>query len=230
MLTAIIVAGGSSRRMGFDKTFALLGGKPVAFHSIAAFEATASVDEIIVVARRERIAELREMISPQSFRKVAQIVPGGTHRQDSVSAGLAALGAECDYVAVHDAARPLIQPIQIERAFEAARKNGAAAVAAPVTDTLKRANDDGIVSGAIDRTGVYAMQTPQIFARDLLLEAFAFVRANQLTITDEVSALEHLGREVVLVPNEELNFKITFPADLALAEFVLQERARTAAR
>ena len=112
----------------------------------------------------------------------------------------------------------------------AARKNGAAAVAAPVTDTLKRANDDGIVSGAIDRTGVYAMQTPQIFARDLLLEAFAFVRANQLTITDEVSALEHLGREVVLVPNEELNFKITFPADLALAEFVLQERARTAAR
>ena len=214
--------------MGFDKTFASLGGKPVALHSIAAFEATDCVDQIIVVARQERIEDLREVVAQQMFRKVARVVPGGMHRQDSVSAGLAALGPECDWVAVHDAARPLIQPVQIEGAFHAAQKNGAAAVAAPVTDTLKRAKEDGTVSEAIDRTGVYAMQTPQIFARDLLLEAFAFVQANQLSITDEVSALQHLGRAVVLVPNEDLNFKITFPADLALAEFVLQERARTA--
>jgi 2-C-methyl-D-erythritol 4-phosphate cytidylyltransferase len=230
MLTAIIVAGGSSRRMGFDKTFALLGDKPVVAHSIAAFEAATCVDEIIVVGRAERVAELQDVISRQGFGKVARVVPGGTHRQDSVSAGLAALDPDCRYVAVHDAARPLIQPMQIERAFHAAQASGAAAVAAPVTDTLKRADEQGVVCGAIDRTGLYAMQTPQIFARDLLLEAFAFVQANQLVITDEVSALEHLGHAVVLVPNEDSNFKITFPADLTLAEFVLQERARTAGR
>ncbi|MGI9088190.1 MAG: 2-C-methyl-D-erythritol 4-phosphate cytidylyltransferase [Chthoniobacterales bacterium] len=220
MLAAIIVAGGSSRRMGFDKTFASLGGKPVIARTIAAFEATAAVDEIILVGREERLEELRVLVTGEGFVKVRAIVAGGIHRQDSVANGLAQLDAKCEFVAVHDAARPLVRPEQITAVFEAARRLGAAALAAPVTDTLKCATKDRVVCGSLEREGVYAMQTPQIFERALLLEAFAAVATKQLPITDEVSAVELLERKVVLVPNDRPNMKITFPADLTLAEIL----------
>ncbi len=224
MLTAIIVAAGSSRRMGFDKTFSSLGGKPVVAHSIAAFDATDAVDEIILVGRQDRLLELQELVAQHSLGKVRAILAGGEHRQDSVGAGLAKLSDACRYVAVHDAARPLVTPAQIARVFAAAGLHGAAALAGPVTDTMKRVRADLSVSDSIEREGVYAMQTPQIFSRELLTEAFALVAERKLAITDEVSALQALGRNVVLVPNDDYNFKITFPADLALAEFVLQGR------
>lgn len=224
MLTAIIVAGGSSRRMGFDKTFAVLGGKPVVAHSIAAFEATQAVDEIIVVSREERLAELREVVARHEFAKVRHVIPGGVHRQDSVRAGLSRVAAGSRFVAVHDAARPLVGPAQIELVYEAARTHGAASLAAPITDTLKCATSDRIVSGSVDREDLYAMQTPQVFAREILTEAYEAVATQQLAITDEVSAVENLGRQVLLVPNEAFNFKITFPADLSLAEMVLRAR------
>jgi len=108
--------------------------------------------------------------------------------------------------------------------LRAAEKNGAAAMAAPVTDTLKRATEKGIVCESVDRERLYAMQTPQIFARDLLTRAYALVAAEQLTITDEVSAVERLGHTAALVAGDEPNFKITFSADLALAESVLRAR------
>ena len=224
MLTAIIVAGGSSRRMGFDKTFAVLGDKPVVAYSIAAFEATESVGDIIVVGREERLADLRETVTRHQFQKVRQAVRGGEHRQDSVREGLRHLPRDCDFVAVHDAARPLVQPAQIHLVYEAARTHGAASLAAPVTDTLKRATADHVVCDSLDRDGVYVMQTPQIFARELLLEAYRTIAAQKLAITDEVSAIENLGRKVVLVPHDDFNFKITFPADVALAEMVLRLR------
>ncbi len=219
MLTAIIVAGGSSRRMGFDKTFAMLAGRPVIAHTIAAFEAAACVDAIVIVSRAERVEAL-QALAPRH-----RVVAGGAERQDSVAAGLRALSAECDYVAVHDAARPLISAQQIEQVLEAARGCGAAALAAPVTDTLKRADADNFFTDSIEREGVFAMQTPQIFSRPLLEEAYALVQQEGRAITDEVSALQHLGRRVALVRNEEPNLKITFPADLALAELLLARRA-----
>lgn len=225
LLAAIIVAGGSSRRMGFDKTLALISGRPVIAHSIAAFESAQSVDEIIVVGRKDRLAELKDAAMQAGFRKVREVAAGGAHRQDSVWAGLERLGPDCRYVAVHDGARPLVAPAQIELVIEQARLHGAAALAAPVSDTLKRATDDGVVCGSVDRAGVYAMQTPQVFLRELLVEAFRSTEAEKLALTDEVSAVEHLGRKVVLVVNTELNLKVTFPADLALAEFVLDHRA-----
>ena len=227
MLTAIIVAGGSSRRMGFDKTFASLGGRPIVAHSIAAFEATGCVDSIILVARAERITEFREVVARCECRKVAVVVPGGTHRQDSVSAGLSHLSEDCRFVAVHDAARPLVTPGAIARVFEAACAGGAAALAARVSDTLKRADGDGFVCDSIERERVYAMQTPQIFDRELLLNAYQRIAAEGLAITDEVSALQHFGRRVMLVANEAPNFKITYPDDLRLAEYVMATRRQT---
>ena len=224
MLTAIIVAGGSSRRMGFDKTFALLGDKPVIAHSIAAFEAAERVAEIVLVGREDRLDELRALVRQNSFAKTKQVIAGGLHRQDSVRAGLDALRKNCTHVAVHDAARPLVMSAQIARVYEAAKLHGAASLAAPVADTLKRADEDGLVCESLTRERVFAMQTPQIFARDLLVAAYDSIAAAKLAITDEVSALQHLGCKVLLVPAHEPNFKITFPTDLALAELVLARR------
>jgi 2-C-methyl-D-erythritol 4-phosphate cytidylyltransferase len=224
MLTAIIVAGGSSQRMGFDKLFAQLNGKAVIAHTLDAFERTACVDEIILVGRAELLVKLQSLVRLMERGKVRHTVSGGARRQDSVRAGLEILGPDVRYVAVHDAARPLVRPEQIEQVFAQARQHGAAALVEPITDTLKRADADYFVTGAIDREGVYAMQTPQIFARQLLIEAYQAVAAKNISITDEVSAVEHLGCKVALVPGEGLNLKITFPRDLALAEFVLSRR------
>ncbi len=225
MLTAIIVAAGSSRRVGFDKLLAPIAGRTVIGHTLAAFQNCAAVNELIVVVRPDRLRDF-DMLLDGRFNKLRRIVPGGEHRQDSVAAGLAAIVGDADFIAVHDAARPLVTPQIIEAVLREAREHGAAAAAEPVTDTVKRATRENVVSGAIEREGLYAMQTPQIFARDLLLDAYRAVASEKLRITDDVSAVEHLGRKVVLVPTEQQNFKITYREDLGLAACVLTARTQ----
>jgi 2-C-methyl-D-erythritol 4-phosphate cytidylyltransferase len=224
MLSAIIVAAGSSRRTGFDKLFAVLDSKSVVAHSIAAFEHTDSVTEIILVGREDRCHDLEKIVEVENFKKVQSIITGGERRQDSVRAGLEKLNDNGRYTAVHDAARPLITPQQIERVYEVCRVHGAAASAEPVTDTLKYADMELTVTGSVDRHQLFAMQTPQIFETRVLRHAYAAVFEQEVLVTDEVSAVERLGHRVFLVPNEDLNFKITYPQDLALAEFALQQR------
>lgn len=225
MLSAIIVAAGSSQRMGFDKLLALLGDRPVLAHTIDAFERTASVGEIILVARAERVTEFEEVVRQYLFKKVRDVIPGGTMRHDSVRAGLEGISERASHVAVHDAARPLVTPEQIERVFELARNHGGAALAEPITNTLKRADEDGVVTGGVPRENLFAMQTPQIFGSDLLKEAYAAIARDNVAVTDEVSAVEHLGAKVVLLPNEEWNVKVTYPRDLLLAQAVLARRS-----
>lgn len=222
MLSVVIVAAGSSRRMGFDKLFALLDGKPVIAHTIEAFGLAQSVVEIIVVARADRLKEFEAVGVPS--KKVRKTVAGGEHRQDSVRAGLAQLGDSIKYVAVHDAARPLVTPQQIERVFAQCRVHRAATAAEVIRDTLKRADKDLNVIDSVDRDQLYAMQTPQIFERNLLERAYREVFEKKLRVTDEVSAVERLGHKVMLVPDDDFNFKITYERDLRLAEFVLRER------
>ena len=224
MLSAIIVAAGGSRRMGFDKLFQIIAGKPVMAHAIDAFERADSVSEIIVVTREDRCDEIKGISRDRNFKKVRSIAIGGERRQDSVRAGLENLSDGVRYVAVHDAARPLVTPEQIERLFEQCRRHGAAALAEPINDTLKRADVDLMVTDSVDRHQLYAMQTPQMFERALLEEAYRAIHTNKGSVTDEVSAVERLGRKVFLVPNDDLNFKITYPRDLPLAEFVLKQR------
>lgn len=224
MLSAIIVAAGESRRMGFDKLAAIVAGKPVLAHSIAAFERCDSVTEIILVAREDRCRDLEQLVAQENFGKVRSTVAGGQRRQDSVQAGLARIDDAVGYVAVHDAARPLITPQQIERVYEVCRARAAAASVEPVTDTLKYADLDLAVSGSVDRHQLFAMQTPQIFETALLRQAYRALAGTKNVVTDEVSAVEQLGHKVFLVPNEDTNFKITYPQDLPLAEFVLQQR------
>jgi 2-C-methyl-D-erythritol 4-phosphate cytidylyltransferase len=221
MLSAIIVAAGSSTRAGFDKLSAPLAGRPVIEHSIRAFERAQCVDEIIVVGRGAILDLLRGLTG--RFQKVRAIVQGGERRQDSVRAGLKAV-SNMDFVAVHDAARPLITAQEIERVFAAAVEHGAAALAAPVGETLKIADRNQCVIRSIDRENVFAMQTPQIFARDLLMKAYDRVAKDSLAITDEVSAVQHAGGDAIIVRAEDHNPKITFPNDLAIAELILQMR------
>jgi 2-C-methyl-D-erythritol 4-phosphate cytidylyltransferase len=225
MLTAIIVAAGSSQRMGFDKLFATIAGKPVIAHTLHAFERASSVNEIIVVAREDRHDEIRKISRAENFKNVRSVIAGGERRQDSVRAGLGRLSADAKYVAVHDAARPLITPEQIERVFQHCQKHQAAALAEPVNDTIKRAGTDLVVTRSVDRHQLYVMQTPQVFACALIEEAYRVADTENISLTDEVSAVERLGRKVVLVLNDDFNFKITYPRDLPLAEFVLKQRA-----
>lgn len=226
MLTAILVAAGSSQRMGFDKLFATIVGEPVIAHAIRAFDQATSVSEIIVVAREDRHDQIQKINRNAGFKKVRSIVPGGERRQDSVRAGLDRAERGAKYVAVHDAARPLITPEQIERAFKQCRVHGAAALAQPVNDTLKRADADLCVAGSVDRHQLYAMQTPQIFERDLIDDAYHAIYAEDIWITDEVSAVERLGHKIALVLDDDFNFKITYPRDLPVAEFILRDRAK----
>jgi 2-C-methyl-D-erythritol 4-phosphate cytidylyltransferase len=226
MLTAIIVAAGDSRRMGFDKLFATIAGRPVIAHTIHGFERANCVDEIIVTAREDRHGEIKTVVRDENFKKIRSIIPGGKHRQDSVRAGLDHLDAATKYVAVHDAARPLITAEQIESVFEQCRVHAAASLAEPISDTLKYANNEFFVTSPVDRHQLFAMQTPQVFERRLIEDAYRAVYAENASVTDEVSAVERLGRKVILVPNKDLNFKITYPRDLALAEFVLKQRSR----
>jgi len=226
MLTAIIVAAGSSKRAGFDKLLAKIAGRSVIQHTLAAFEKAPCVNEVLVVSR-ETVA-MRHFIVRRNFRKVRRVVRGGARRQDSVQAGLDALEKEVEFVAIHDAARPLITSREIERVFAAARKHGAAALATPITDTLKVADANHVVSGSIDRQNVFAMQTPQIFRREVLSQAYEQVKKDSFTVTDEVSAIEHAGGKIVIVPAEDHNLKITYASDLLLAEAILKQRAAAA--
>jgi 2-C-methyl-D-erythritol 4-phosphate cytidylyltransferase len=224
MLSAIIVAAGSSRRMGFDKLFAEIVGKPVIAHSLNAFARTESVNEIIVVAQEDRHRDVEQIVRNENLNNVRAIVRGGEHRHDSVRAGLETVSDDAEYIAVHDAARPLVTPHQIEHVFEKCRYFGAASLAEPIRDTVKRADVDLRVAQSVDRHELYAMQTPQIFERKILEQAYQVVSEKMLLVTDEVSAVELIGRKAALVVNDEFNFKITYPRDLSLAGFILRQR------
>ncbi len=218
---AVIVAAGKSRRAGFDKLLAPLAGVPVLCHSVRAF-AAAGARSIVVVCPAERwsTVDVLEDIRGVELRRV----DGGRERQDSVRAGLAALPAEAEWVAVHDAARPLITPDGIRTCLRAAMQNGAAACAHPIVDTLKRADAAGVtLPEELDRNGLWGMETPQIFRTQLLREAYEVARQRGAQLTDEVSAVQLLGVQVQLVQVGE-NMKITLPGDCERAELVIRSR------
>ncbi len=217
MTSAIIVAAGSSRRMGFNKLMAPLCGEPVLRRTLGVFQKCAAIDEIIVVTSGPLRMEV-DVWRSGGFDKITQIITGGTERHHSVHAGLHALNPACDIVAVHDGARPLISVHQITRCIEAARTQSAVACARPMTETLKRCDSDGRITDSIDRANAWIMETPQVFKRDLLVRAYDAVMLDGLLVTDEVSAVQHLGEPVFVVENAEPNPKITFPADILLAQ------------
>lgn len=219
---AIIVAAGQSRRMGFDKLFATLGPRPVLAHSLCTFQKAACIDEIIVVTAPENAPKLQEWASEEAWSKLAHVVPGGRLRHHSVQLGLEQVSDKEGFVAVHDGARPLIAESDLHRCWELAQEHGAAACARRITDTVKRVDGNHRVTGSVDRTNLWAMETPQVFSYPLLARGYAHVTSKNELVTDEVSALELLGEPVVLSENLKPNLKVTFPQDLELAAHLLR--------
>lgn len=215
---AIVVAGGSGTRMGAEKNKILLRieGEPIFLKSLKAFLA---LDSIVLVHREEDTEEIQRALDKAKFPKEKlQFAVGGTSRGDSVQNGLAKL-VDCEYVLVHDAARPFVKLKEIERLMQVVEECGAAILASPVNDTLKRADAQGNISDTVDREGLFHAQTPQGFRVDLLKEAYAFANSNGLSATDDAALLESMGKKVKIVAASSSNKKITRPEDLAMASF-----------
>jgi len=221
---AIIVAAGASQRMeGVDKMFAPLLGRPLLAWTVAAFEASSAVDEIVVAVHRSTIQQARELARQEGWRKVSQVCRGGPRRQDSVREALWRLG-KCDWVAVHDGARPCIEPELLACGLAAARETGAAAPGLPVHDTVKRTDAGGTVVETLDRSGLWLIQTPQVFRYAILWDAYRQAGGDA---TDDAALVERLGHGVKLFPGSFRNIKVTVPADLeAASEYLGSREAR----
>jgi 2-C-methyl-D-erythritol 4-phosphate cytidylyltransferase len=216
---AIIAAAGESRRMGgIDKIFAPLGGRPALSYVLDAFEKCQPVSQIIVVVSKNNVARCRELIAEKKYAKPIEVCAGGRRRQDSVAAGLNELKG-CDWVVIHDGARPLVTKELIERGLAAAKETGAAVAAVPVTDTIKTAGEDRVVLETPLRQNLWAVQTPQVFGYDLILKAYQKAKDE---VTDDASLVEALGNRVKLYMGAYDNIKITTANDLLVAEALLK--------
>ena len=219
---AVIVAAGSASRMGgIDKVMAPLGGEPMILRTVRAFENCEAVKEIVIVTRENLMGPIAELCS--GFTKIRSVVQGGSSRQESVKLGLLAFSKEVRLAAVHDGARPLVSGELIDKVIRAAHSYGAAAPAIPVKDTIK-VFEGGFIAATPDRSTLRAVQTPQVMDRDLLLGALEKAEQEGTALTDDCSAVEHIGMRVRLVEGEERNLKITTPLDLKIAELLLEEK------
>lgn len=216
--SAIIVAAGASRRMGMDKLAWPLAGVPVLRRTLDAFLKAGSISSVIVVCPEERWKWLEE----GGFPKPVIRIDGGAERQDSVRMGLAALDGSARFVAVHDGARPLVSPDDIDACVAAAAGHRAASLARRATETMKRADGDDFCTEPVSRENLWCMETPQVFEIPLLQEAHQNVASSGMTVTDEVSAVQALGVKVKFIESRHPNLKITTPADLALAEALVK--------
>ena len=218
---AVIVAAGSASRMGgIDKVMAPIGGEPMIVRTVRQFQNCDAIKEIVVVTRPDLIVPISDLC--HGFDKVKAVVVGGDSRDASVSMGLNTLSEKCKLVAVQDGARPFAHWQLIDRVVRAANSYGAAAPAIAVKDTIKVVQG-GIVKETPDRSSLRAVQTPQVFDFDLLRGALKKAKLDGLTLTDDCSAVEHMGMSVKIVDGDERNIKITTPMDLNIAELFLED-------
>ena len=228
-ICAVIVAAGNSTRMmsdGASKLLMTVHGEPVLCHTLRAFDGAACIDEIVVVTRPGDFDAVRAAV--KAFKKPIRLAEGGANRQDSVANGVALCG-DADYIAVHDGARPMITPEQIEAVCADAQKYGAATLAVPVKDTIKVASKENFVEGTPDRDALRAIQTPQVFHLPLYKAALEKAAQAGRQYTDDCQLIENAGGAVYLTMGDYRNIKITTPEDLAVAEAFMAQRKGTKA-
>ncbi len=220
----VIPAGGRGLRFGpssvVPKQFLLLNGKPVLRHSIAAFESLDSVSEIVIAVPKDELRRTEELIRQARFKKVSHIVVGGKERQHSVRNGLLSFDSDPHIVLVHDAVRPLVSALVIEEVIRQAAIHGAAVVGVPVKDTIKTAGH-GFYTRTLDRSVLWAVQTPQGFRTDVLTRAHIAAQRSAFIGTDDATLVERLRLPVKVVAGEYSNIKITTADDFRLAELIL---------
>jgi len=228
MTSAIIVAAGRGTRMGpnVDKLFLDIAGKPVVVHTWQRFAEAMCIDEVVLVVRdgmQDGFEELAKRFQlPNNYRLAA----GGAERQDSVWNGLEAVSRGTEIVAIQDAARPCTSEVLLSKTIAAARATGAAVAAQPVTDTIKESADGKTVERTLDRSRLWAVQTPQSFRWEIIRRALSEVRHRGLSVTDDTAACELIGQSVQLVAATEPNPKVTRPEDLPYIEMLLREQNR----
>ena len=227
--TALVAAAGSSTRMGgVDKLMEFLDGVPVLMRTLTALQQADSVDEIIIATRETALVEISNLCKTYGITKCTKVIRGGESRTHSVLLAALAAGDSCELLAVHDGARPLILPEQVDDMVRLGQRTYAAAPALPVTDTVKVADMAGLVQSTPDRKTLYAVQTPQVFQANILKAALQSAIQAGADITDDCSAVERLGKEVWLAPGWRENIKITTREDLTMAEAFLRERENRA--
>jgi len=222
-LSLIVAAAGQGKRLGAgdNKVFLTLQNKPVLAYVLAVAELSPLINEVLVVTRPEDITRCKQVVTRGEYRKVREIIPGGAERQDSIFAGLKAIPATADWVAVHDGARPFLTLELLERVIMAARVTGAAIAALPVKETVKQSDGQGMVTATLERRHLWSVQTPQVFRYDWLMEAYREADINGWWATDDAALVEKTGKAVKIVPGEEANIKITTPGDLVLARAIM---------
>ncbi len=222
----VLAAAGKSSRFaaGVDsskkKPFVELAGRPVWKHSLDVLRRRADVVQVVMVVSPDDESWFREQYAQLIDSSSIVVVPGGEQRSDSVGNALRVVDSAAEFIAIHDAARPCIDPVMVERVFAEAASRGNAVAAVPVSSTVKRSADGSVVEQTVDRSGLYLSQTPQVFAAEPLKEAFS--RIGDLNPTDEAQLLEMLGMPVYLVAGSALNRKITTQEDLEFAEVGLE--------
>lgn len=225
MTTAIIVAAGKGTRFGpdRDKLFFEVAGRPVVAHTWQRFDDSPMIDHIVMVVRDEMESTFETLARTYQFRKPFTIVTGGKERQDSVWNGLEAAPSNTTAVAIQDGARPCTHLSLIEATISAAIETGAAVAAQRVTDTIKSSDNGETISGHLDRSRLWAVQTPQCFRLPTIREALSEVRRRNLLVTDDTAACELIGQPVRLVPSPHPNPKVTVVSDLLFVELLLNE-------
>lgn len=225
----MVPAAGRGHRMGTHtpKQYLMLGGLPLLVHSLRVLEDSEAISAVVLATPQADLDYCRQdIIARYGFKKVRQVVAGGAERQDSVRLGLAAAGSEAEIVLVHDAVRPFLTTSMIAQVVEAAAKHGAAIVAIPMRDTVKRAGPDGLIDETVDRKPLWLAQTPQAFKRSLIEEAHAMALRDGFRATDDAQLVERLGHRVAIVEGSTDNVKVTRPEDLAVGESILAAREK----
>jgi 2-C-methyl-D-erythritol 4-phosphate cytidylyltransferase len=226
MTSAIIVAAGKGTRMGpdVDKLFLELNGLPVVAHTWRTFDDARCLDELVIVVREGLEGAFMELAKTCKYAKPFRLVGGGPERQDSVWNGLQALSAAADVVVIQDAARPCTSSELIAATIAAALETGAAVAAQPITDTVKESADGQLITRTLDRSHLWAVQTPQTFRTEIIRRALDEVRKRNLRITDDTAACELIGQPVRLVVSADPNPKVTRPEDVDVIEALLRRR------
>ena len=223
-VSAVIAAAGSSQRMGDDKLIMPVGGIPAVVMAVAAFERCCDIDEIIVVTRKEKLKLFRQLFDMAGFSKPVKLTEGAGTRQGSVAKGLEQVDERCEYIAVHDGARPLVTPEQISECIGHAVEYGAAAVGAKVKDTIKRVGADGFIECTVDRSTLWAVYTPQIFEIGLYRRAMSAAVEQGREYTDDCQLVEAVGQRVYMQYGGYENLKLTTPEDVFAADAIARRR------
>jgi 2-C-methyl-D-erythritol 4-phosphate cytidylyltransferase len=228
-VTAVIVAAGKGTRMGpgIDKLFLEVCGRPIIAHTWGAFDSCPQIDHVVLVIRTDLQAEFDKLANNYGFQKPFTYAAGGAERQNSVWNGLLRVPPQTDIVAIQDGARPCTTHRIISNCIAAAREMGASVAAQRVTDTLKETAENNLIARHLDRSKIWAVQTPQVFQKQVITKALEEAFKQRVVITDDTAACEFIGQPVKLVESPSPNPKATSPSDLPYLELLLSKARST---